>query len=73
MLLQSQGLERAEESGLLIAELMIMGGLFPHVETSTLEMDGRVDIVGAPDAVRSALATLAEIEKQKRTNSHPAG
>ena len=73
LLLQSQGLERAEESGLLIAELMIMGGLFPHVETSTLEMDGRVDIVGAPDAVRSALATLAEIEKQKRTNSHPAG
>jgi tryptophanyl-tRNA synthetase len=68
LLLQSRGLERADESGLLINELMVMGGLFPHVETTTLEMDGRVEVVGPPDAVRSALATLAEIERQKRAD-----
>jgi tryptophanyl-tRNA synthetase len=68
LLLQSRGLERADESGLLINELMVMGGLFPHVETTTLEMDGRVEVVGPPDAVRAALATLAEIEKQRRAD-----
>jgi tryptophanyl-tRNA synthetase len=66
LLLQSRGFERPDEVGLVIAELVIMGGHFPHVGTATLEMEGRVEVSGEPEAVRKALATLAEIEKQKR-------
>jgi tryptophanyl-tRNA synthetase len=66
LLLQSSGFERPDEVGLVIAELMVMGGHFPHVGTATLEMEGRVEVSGAPESVRKALATLAEIERQKR-------
>ncbi len=66
VLLQSVGIERPDEVGLLIAELMIMGSRFPQVEAATLSMDGRVALVGELVAVRAALVTLAEIEKQKR-------
>ncbi|HET9033368.1 MAG TPA: tryptophan--tRNA ligase [Dokdonella sp.] len=66
LLLQSQGLQRPDEVGLVIAELMVMGGHFPHVSRATLAMDGRVEVVGEIDGVRRALATLAEVEKQKR-------
>ena len=63
LLLQSQGLERAAESGLLIAELMIMGGLFPTSKRQPWKWKA-YRIVGPPDAVRSALATLAETKSR---------
>jgi tryptophanyl-tRNA synthetase len=73
LLLQSSGFERPDEVGLVIAELMVMGGHFPHVGTATLEMEGRVEISGEPESVRKALATLAEIEKQKRAAKEARG
>ncbi len=66
VLLQSVGIERPDEVGLLIAELMIMASHFPQVEATTLSMDDRVAVVGELVVVRAALITLAEIEKQKR-------
>ncbi|MBL0163328.1 MAG: tryptophan--tRNA ligase [Xanthomonadales bacterium] len=66
LLLQSQGFGRPDEVGLVIAELMLMGGHFPHVGAATLAMEGRVEICAETEAVRNALVTLAEIEKEKR-------
>jgi tryptophanyl-tRNA synthetase len=73
LLLQSKGIERPDEVGLVIAELMVMGGHFPRVGTATLEMEGRVEVSGEPEAVRKALALLAEIEKQKRAAKEAQG
>jgi tryptophanyl-tRNA synthetase len=66
VMLQSRGIGRPDEVGLVIAELMIMGSRFPQVEATTLEMEGRVEVVGELDAVRAALVTLAAIEQEKR-------
>ncbi len=66
VLLQSHGIGRPDEVGLVIAELMIMGSRFPQVESTTLSMEGRVEVIGALDVVRAALVTLAAIEKEKR-------
>ena len=66
LLLQSKGFERPDEVGLVIAELMIMGGHFPRVGAATLAMEGRVEVVGEVASTAKALALLAEIEKQKR-------
>ena len=66
VLLQSRGFERPDEVGLVIAELMIMGGHFPQVGAATLAMEGRVEVVGEVASTARALAVLADIEKQKR-------
>ena len=66
VLLQSKGIAQADEVGLVIAELLIMGSHFPRVDTATLSMEGRVEVIGAADSVRAALVALADIEKQKR-------
>ena len=64
--MQSKGIAQADEVGLVIAELLIMGSHFPRVDTATLSMEGRVEVIGAADSVRAALVALADIEKQKR-------
>ncbi len=66
LLLQSKGIERPDEVGLIITGLMAMGSHVPQCGGAMLTMDGRVDVLAGIDAVLAALAVLAEIDSQKR-------
>ena len=66
LLLQSKGIQRPDEVGSIIAGLMAMGTRMPQEAGAMLTMDGRVDVLAAPDAVLAALVVLAEIDSQKR-------